>query len=489
MNCYHPDNAYVWDTWCAVEGERVHLFHLQIPLTASEEDRRVAQSLGHACSSDLIHWTQCESVLPPNGPGELDDMMAFTGCSYQLGGRNYLYYTMRSTQNEGKVQYIGLATSDDMVRWERYPGNPVLEPRGDVYIDRFNPLPNGTVDCRDMIVVDAPDGEGYYGFYAARTHGQYMWEGPAIAVARSSDLIHWQTLPEPAFKPGVFGLVEVPDVFQIGSKWYMTCLVDGYWANRAPLGQPALGTGTIYAVADRIEGPYRLQEDYVLVGGERESAGYSCRSVVFRGARHVINTERGSNTVSPPMSVFVNDKGQLRLGYDELTQGYRIATLADAANPLPIVRTSLSPNFELPSGRIWREGSEYRMQADAGWQAAWLNALCSDVEIDAELEIDGIGAGVCFGDCAVLVDTARRELVAGNLNQLSSGKVRELRQDVTGGCRMTVRVRQSRLEVYLNGVLEMQTSFDEPDSPKHPGLIIDRAECVVRNLNIYSLRQ
>ncbi|MGI6689569.1 MAG: hypothetical protein ACOX63_01760 [Christensenellales bacterium] len=487
MLCYHPSNAYVWDTWCVEKNHEVHLFHLQRPLDDKPESKYIASALGHAVSTDLINWHELPPVLYPAPPGALDDMQAFTGCSYQNGDTNYLFYTMRSSRDNGRVQYIGLATSEDMATWTRYEQNPIIEPDPSLYVSRFNALPNGTVDCRDLMVVEDPKGNGYYGFYAARIKAKYMWQSTAIAVVYSKDLKKWEHLPEPAFVPEQFGLIEVPDVFFLHGKWYMCCLVDGYWANRNIMKQTSLGTGTIYAVADSVEGPYRLNDDFVLCGGDRKNTGYANSSFMYKGTRRMINTERGTDTVSPPMIVYVNDKGNLRLKFDPLTEGYRTATLADPNNPLSVVKFSLSPHFELPSGDIQQNGNVYTATAVQGWHASWLNALSEDIEMSCELDIDGVAAGLCFGDSAFLLDTLRNEVVSGQMDAFDEATIREWPLAANKNYHLRVRIRHPRLEIYVNDELVIQSIVHSNRGAYNPGIIVDRAKAIVKQLYIYRL--
>ena len=45
----------------------------------------------------------------------------------------------------------------------------------------------------------------------------------AIAAVESQDLIHWKHLP-PAFAPGKYTNIEMPEIFLLKGKWYLTCL-------------------------------------------------------------------------------------------------------------------------------------------------------------------------------------------------------------------------------------------------------------------------
>jgi beta-fructofuranosidase len=257
---YSPKGLAVWDAWYMVAPdpktgrEVVHVYHLQRRRPhAHHVSDFVHDSLGHAVSTDLVEWREQPPVLGPDYANPLDNWQPWTGCAVWHGGRGYLYYTMRGDAEPG-VQRIGLATSLDGYAWQRHPGNPVIEPDPRWYASRLRPTP-GTVDCRDLVVVPNPAG-GWLGFYATRQPGEELPETSVIACVASTDLIHWEHRP-PAFAPGKYACIEVPDVFQLDGRWYMTCLTGEWYGNRGIFADPWAVGGTIYAVSDRPDGPYR----------------------------------------------------------------------------------------------------------------------------------------------------------------------------------------------------------------------------------------
>lgn len=81
---------------------------------------------GHAKSKDLIHWQHLPVALVPSS--ELGEKHCFSGCAVINNGTPTIFYTSVGTGN--RHQSVGaqqwMATSKDMVKWEKYPGNPVL---------------------------------------------------------------------------------------------------------------------------------------------------------------------------------------------------------------------------------------------------------------------------------------------------------------------------------------------------------------------------
>jgi predicted GH43/DUF377 family glycosyl hydrolase len=81
-----------------------------------------------ATSKDMKVWTniQDEPVLSP-GPGEYDKDLVALNQIIRHKGRYYAYYhgSNRTGPNKGKWS-TNIATSTDLIHWEKYPNNPLL---------------------------------------------------------------------------------------------------------------------------------------------------------------------------------------------------------------------------------------------------------------------------------------------------------------------------------------------------------------------------
>ncbi len=288
MTNYAPNGCYVWDAWYMPVGNEVHAYHLQKVRDPRATDTSPNALLGHAVTRDLIHWEERPPAFGPDPANPRDDLQPWTGCALWHEGRSHLFYTMRGSADGGRLQQIGLATSRNPDHFERHAGNPVIVPDPRWYAVEGKPIP-GLVDCRDLIVVADPAG-GWLGFYATRIPGDELPQTSAIACVRSLDLIHWTHLP-PAFAPGNYACLEVPDVYEMNGLWYLTCLTGHYYGNRGIWSDPNLVCGTMYAVSDRPEGPYRETADNALIAA-RFTAPLSCRSFPFAGSRYLLYTDR-----------------------------------------------------------------------------------------------------------------------------------------------------------------------------------------------------
>src|SRR5262245_47998738 len=104
---YHPAGMRMWDTWMLHRDGVTHAFHLMTPRARGADTERLP--LGHATSSDLLHWTEEPAILPPGRPGGPDDMQHWTGDAIEHDGEVFLFYTGRSTRERGLVQRTMLA--------------------------------------------------------------------------------------------------------------------------------------------------------------------------------------------------------------------------------------------------------------------------------------------------------------------------------------------------------------------------------------------
>ncbi len=497
---YRPSGMSMWDTWHIEHKGRAHMIHLQRLAAGSCRTVLEGDTLGHAVSDDLIHWTEVNLALGP-GSDAIDDMQPWTGCVVPHAGRFYLFYTMRG-KKAGGAQRIGLATSTDLLRWERHAGNPVIEPDPKWYVSIGKPDPGGVVDCRDLVVIPDPAGKGWLGFYAARTPDAKLAEGSVIAAVRSRDLLRWEHLP-PAFAPRRYACMEVPDVFEIGGKWYMMCLTGHEYGNRGIYRDPNVSRGTIYAVADRAEGPYReFPDDNVLLGSD-STTGYSCRSFVFQGERHVFYTETipgGAALLSPPARLKTDAPGHLRLAYSPRTAGWRKATLIrrDAALPTPRIVPS-HYRWTMPAG-TWRiEGRSYLGEAENGFQLAdiGVKSLCAEIEATVRIE-RGAAAGFAWGaapggrsrDLVFMLDAEAGCVRASRRPWFNDPWARQFPVERGRAYHVRISARPPRFDIFVDDVLVLQ--FAVPAPPPEPVeasvcLFVDRGAARISDLAVYRL--
>jgi beta-fructofuranosidase len=309
---YRPnDDTRLWDIWLHQEGDGYHLFYLGAPVSIKRFDH-----IGHAVSNDLIHWEGLEPI-PILGPeGAWDAGSGLTGTTVKHQGRYYLFYGANDVP-----QQIGLLLSDDMTHWEKYAGNPVLEPAPPYYqAELSEALPMWYVDWRDPCVVWDPKAGQYDAFICARTASLSPGLGTCIGRAVSKDLLDWELVPPVALLED-FVHAEMPGYFELGGRHYLHFVsVDG---RGAAFNTPSRewASGVFYVTSDERHGEYQSPPDPFLFGaGHGRFEGCSGRTIDFVEGQlfyHNIRTQPVQSTrfVFGTKLVYQREDGSLELRY------------------------------------------------------------------------------------------------------------------------------------------------------------------------------
>ena len=314
-------NKWVWDFWLVHDGTDYHAFYLQAPRSLGDPDlRHFNASIGHAVSKDLRSWRILPDALHVGPQGAWDERATWTGCVVRHDGKWYLFYTGVSIEERTVVQRVGVATSDDLIRWEKHPQNPLIEadPR---YYGQCDPSPLGFERMwRDPWVFRHPWTGEYHALITARTN-----EGPpdgrgVIGHARSSDLVRWETLL-PLTEPGYFYALEVPQLVELGSRYYLlfSTWAEAHSAARRKETRLEPVGGTHYFVADDPLGPFRFSTHEFLVGDPSGSL-YSGKLVegpdghpCFLAWRNFAPDGSFVGELDDPLPISVGDEGNLRV--------------------------------------------------------------------------------------------------------------------------------------------------------------------------------
>ena len=499
---YRPNGMNMWDPWFVAHEGQVHLFHLQRLASGSKRTAAEADHIGHAVTRDLIHWTEWPITVGPGEKGGMEDMNPWTGCAVVKEGVFHLFYTMRgmrdasrSNYGGGGIQRIGLATSSDLVHWQRYPRNPVITPDPRWYVHQGKPEPGNKVGCRDMKIIRDPAGDGWIGFYAATVPAEEEAEAACIALARSKDLIHWEQMP-PAFRPKRYGEVEAHDVFTLGGKWWMTCLTSNGHGNRGGFSDPNVVRGTIYAVADRPEGPYHEPAGgNILLGGDNTSGG-TVSSVEFEGKRYAIFNE-GSH-LSPPMELNVSPDGRLRMMWNTRQNAWRGQSLLPVKLPAPVdLLTHHTGGVTAGKWELAADGS-YRGKSRTGCQVADLGFGAADMEVEATITLkSGIAAGLVLradrsasypkGDFVFALDAQDGCVFGASLMSFQPMSRRQFKVEPNHAYHIRLCARGSRYELYVDDELILHGGFPKEFVRTQPGLglFVDRGETVIEKIAVY----
>jgi len=270
------NDKWVWDFWFAIDGEDIHMFYLQADKNLKDEAlRHWNVSIGHAISKDYRNWTIVQDALAPStydGTGEepFDSYTTWTGSIIKHDERWFMFYTGGKKSENGLIQRIGLATSDDLMIWEKYSTKALIEadPRWYELWDTDSRWHDQA--WRDPWVFMHPETGQFHAFITARSKTGEIDERGVIGHAVSENLFDWDVLP-PISNIRDFGVLEVPQVIAYNSKYYLFFsvyrdVVSQQYSRRMNGFRP---TGTHYLVADDLLGPYQNDNDQFFFGDER----------------------------------------------------------------------------------------------------------------------------------------------------------------------------------------------------------------------------
>jgi beta-fructofuranosidase len=325
-------DKWIWDFWLARNGDDWHIYFLQADKSLGDPElrhRNVTQ--GHAVSKDLSNWTHLGTCFSPSEGPAWDDWTTWTGSVLKDDeGLWHLFYTGTPHAEDGMKQRIGHATSADMHSWQRVGDGLALDISGPDY-EEFTPGHWHDRAFRDPWVMKNPNGDGWLMYMVARVPGiAEPNAGGSIGFATSPDLYAW-TLQPPVYRGGAFGQMEVPQVFEVGGRWYCLFCTDGrHWSNAYKAFNPQKPVrGTHYLVASNPLGPWEVAPGPFLDG---DAAGhrYSGKIVStgaglkFLGFIHDAANGEFIGEVCDPIPVSVDPDGLLHLHPDRADPGAKI---------------------------------------------------------------------------------------------------------------------------------------------------------------------
>jgi beta-fructofuranosidase len=240
---------WVWDFWVADDGTTYHLFFLFASRSLGDPELRHRNAaVGHATSSDLRTWRRVEDALLPSTTPAFDDLAVWTGCVVRDGDASWrMFYTGLSREDDGRVQRVGAATSEDLLTWTRDPDLLVQADRRWYETKPSTTWPDES--WRDPWVCRA--GDGTWHMYVTARSGPESDPGPGRGVvghATSPDLRVWEVRPPLSVATGRFEWLEVISLACVEGRWAVvfSCL-------SAEMVGAEAGAGGIWSVP--VEGP------------------------------------------------------------------------------------------------------------------------------------------------------------------------------------------------------------------------------------------
>jgi len=473
------------DAWYIEKDGTVHAYHLQ------QGDKMLP--LGHISSDDLINWRHHKSILPPLTDDSIPDdyYEKWTGCTFSLPDKEgyAIYYTMLAKDHN---QSIGMAVTNDLETVSEYNGKPVLKPDPKLFLARENieKYPGAIVDCRDMLVVYLEEEELYYGYFAASAHCIRECPVGVVAAARSKDMINWED-QSIVFVPEQNGVIEVPDVFFLEDKWYLTFLSGANYAGRAVCSDDYVNSCTMYAVSESPLGPFVAGNGNILIGGTAMS-GYSCRSVELDSKRYVLHVDRafGGNQVSLPKELKVSN-GKLRAMYTPLLEKLRSKPLAP--DELKLIPNSFA--WQTYGGAFTKTADGFSAKTnDCDYQAGIFSQSAKALEMDVAIKVNAFGAGIVLRGCAggknllhfISVEPQKQRIILLKGHLFEYLCAREYPFISGHEYRLRVIAVDGVLEVYVNDELLIQHGA-EMTGEEQAGLFCDRGTAEFTGINLYDL--
>ncbi len=311
---------WIWDSWYVRDGDLWHGFFLQADKALKDPDlRHVNVTQGHATSTDLKTWDHKGTMLAPAAAPAWDDYTTWTGSVVQGDdGLWHLFYTGTSRAEDGLKQRVGHATSTDLHSWARVGDGLALDI--DDRYEEYTPGHWHDRAMRDPWVMRDPAGDGWLMYFTARVPGiAEANAGGAIGLATSPDLHTW-TLQDPVYAGGDFGQLEVPQVFEVGGRWYcLFCTFGHHWSENYRASDPgAPVNGTHYLVAEDPRGPWTVAPGPFL-DGDDPCRRYAARIVdtgaglVLLGFLHDGPDGQFIGEVSDPSPVTIDADGWLHV--------------------------------------------------------------------------------------------------------------------------------------------------------------------------------
>ncbi len=348
-----------------------HLFHLVLP----NHD-----FIAHAVSNDGLSWRRVKNALYVGEPGAWDDDMLWTmhvsPDPYQPG-RWRMFYTGLSRHEYGRVQRVGLATSTDLLNWNRVDGEGYPLEVSSSYYESSVDEGRRWVSFRDPFFYQDPESGRRMLIASARVNTGPLVRRGCVCVADEVSPGNFEFKP-PLHQPRIYDDVEVPNLLQINGRYFL-------------LGSIREDTKVHYWYADELDGPYLNFFDNVLL----PSGNYAARGCQFGDQWLLFNffTKQENHfgkditkkLLPPPKHLVTDSTGRLRLksygGFDALVQHQCTVSIPDKLERL----------FDNPLAYSKGSQEEMHLGCPSGYEAFLLPNDFESFRLRAQIGLEGSG--------------------------------------------------------------------------------------------------
>jgi sucrose-6-phosphate hydrolase SacC (GH32 family) len=175
-------------------------------------------------SRDLLHWTETPITHDPIMPDDWMSPYFVLGVFHDPSAKSF-----RSFYGHAQGR-MASSVSHDLLHWSCAP-KEIHVPAADYYQRR-----------RDPYIFWIPEMKQYGCVMTTWMKGRPKETGGAVSLATSPDLKQWKD-HGPILDPGTIGEPECPQMFQLGTSWYLLASIYDravgppvYWISNSPLG-------------------------------------------------------------------------------------------------------------------------------------------------------------------------------------------------------------------------------------------------------------
>jgi beta-fructofuranosidase len=229
---YKPEIGWVGDPmpFYNEADQTFYLFHLQDWRDGRNNDHPIY----YTTTRDYADFTPIQPAIECGDNISFQDLFIGTGSCVEYNGTYYFFYTGHNDYLAPKEK-IMMATSPDLRTWTKRPDFMLQAPDG--YDQNNFRDPHVYYDsaryCWVMLVTTIKDGKGCLARYTSEDLGSWKLIAPLTDFESDAEIL------------------ECPDIFQMGDKWYLTFSRINRDAQRK----------TFYRIADSPEGPWRIVRD------------------------------------------------------------------------------------------------------------------------------------------------------------------------------------------------------------------------------------
>ena len=234
---------------------------------------------GHNVSTDLIHWKELPPALTSSEDPAGPDALCWTGSVVEHAGVFYLFYTGQNPKDPKNDQKVMLATSRDLIGWEKHPDR-TFYPDGKIY---WSKSINGPIAGMGYHHQAFRDPDVFWNPYEKRwwmlLHA-LIAEGhtPTIGLYTSPDLQQWT--PRQPLASYANESLDCPHAAPMEGRWFVVAADTRYVSAEKPGGpyppeMKSYDSGDLFVPKSLFDGKRRLIWGWIrdLEGNRDDGAG------------------------------------------------------------------------------------------------------------------------------------------------------------------------------------------------------------------------